>query len=100
MPFHPISTMNPSIYWFSAFLAQTIKISRFPFPIHLFSPFIKYPPSTFLTLVYKPEASEPKFFSVKAHPPISSRLLILSKYFFFWSSDPSFSIVKASSEHL
>jgi len=68
-------------------------MSLFPLPIHLLLPFNRYPPSTFLTLVYKLLASDPTNLSVNPHPDNISNLLILGNHFYFYSSDPNYSIV-------
>lgn len=91
-----LSTMNPSTFLLSWFLAQTIRKSRFPLPIHLLVPLSRYPSPFFATDVYRFDASEPIFSSVSAQPPIFSSLIILGIYSSFCFSLPSVSIVYPS----
>lgn len=88
------STINAYTLLFWLFLAQIIRISLFPLPIHLLVPLSLYWVAFILSArVLRLDASEPILSSVNPHPPINSKFFNFGKYVAFCYSLPRASIV-------
>ena len=93
-PGDPFSTTNPcTLLPSSALRAHTvIKSAKVAFPIHLFSPFTKYPPLTLLAFVTSADASLPLVGSVNPKEINLSNSRQGPLILFFYSSSPNASI--------